>query len=320
MNETYAAGGDRQAAIRWTNEILDTMHEVDPSHLTTTSACEATPAAEIEWIEGARVDFFNWHAYPTYLDYGVYRKDAGEDSIREMGNYSATMALANAGHGRPVILGETGNDRGREVDYPEFRTLITRDCLWLAFLCGSPGGISWDAIADPREFDVLSRIAGQFDWRQWVTAPEPVAVTVGDYARDLGNLARYSWWGLETGTPLTFAGPKAEAMNVASETFAPPTAAGTLVTCSKGYQIRYLASADGNSLIAYVRNLGGILPQNVRTRTAVPLQVSVGDGPGDWQVWDLDERRVVRTGSAPLAAPLDLGTTDHDFALVLRGR
>ena len=319
MNETYPAGADRQAAIRWTNAIVDTMREVDPSHLTTTSACEATPAAEIEWIEGARVDFFNWHAYPTYMDYGVYRKDAGDDAIREMGNYAATMALADAGHGRPVILGETGNDRGQEADYPEFRTLITRDCLWLAFLCGSPGGISWDAIADPREFDMLSRIAAQFDWRQWQTAPEPVAVQVGDYARDLGNLARYSWWGLETGTPLSFAGPMAGAVTVASETFAPPPASPLLI-CSKGYQIRYLASADGKSLIAYLRNVGGILSQNVRTRTPVPLQVSLPAAAGSWQAWDLDERRLAMMASAPVAAPLDLSTTDHDFALVFRGR
>ena len=316
MNETYTAGGDRAAAIRWTNAIVSAIHEVDRHHLTTTSAGEATPAEEIEWIEGAQVDFFNWHAYPTYMDYGTYRKQAGNDSPREMGNYAATMALADAGHGRVVILGETGNDRLREVDYPEFKTLITRDCLWLAFLCGSPGGISWDAIADPREFDVLSRIAATVDWRQFQPAPPPVTVAVQDFARDLGHLARYSWWALQTGVPLGFGGPTAAGLP--SARFAPPIPPPTPLQCSEGYQSRLLQSADGKLLLAYVRNVGDILPQNVRTRTARPLRLTLGKRLGTWQVWDLDDRRVVK--QVKTAQTLDLGTTDHDFALVYRGR
>ena len=318
MNETYTAGGDRAAAIRWTNAIVQAIHEVDRNHLTTTSACEATPREEIEWIEGAQVDFFNWHAYPTYMDYGTYRKQAGNDTIREMGNYAAMMALADAGHGRVVILGETGNDRGREVDYPEVKTLITRDCLWLAFLCGSPGGISWDAIADPREFDVVSRIAAGVDWRQFRPATPPLTVGVADTARDLGNLARYSWWALEHGVPLAFGKPGAGTLP--SDSFAPPQPPGVRVQYSAGYQSRTLASADGKLLIAYIRNVGGLLPQNVRTRTACPLRVTLAQSTGAWQVWDLDDRRVARTVKTTGAQTLDLGVTDHDWALVFRGR
>ena len=318
MNETYTAGGDRAAAIRWTNAIVSAIHEVDRNHLTTTSACEATPREEIEWIEGAQVDFFNWHAYPTYMDYSVYTKQAGSGSIREMGTYAAMMALADAGHGRVVILGEAGNDRGREVDYPEFKTLITRDCLWLAFLCGSPGGISWDAIADPREFDVLSRIAGACDWRQFQPAPPPLTVAVKDPARDLDHLARYVWWGLDYGVPVGFGGPTGG--TVPSDVWEPPQAPPVAVQCSGGYQSRYLESADGKLLIAYVRNVGGILPQNVRTRAPRPLRVTLDQRVGAGEVWDLDERRIIKTLSTTTGQTLDLGTTDHDYALVFRGR
>ena len=169
-----------------------------------------------------------------------------------------------------MVLGETGNDRGREVNYPEFRTLITRDCLWLAFLCGSPGGISWDAIADPREFDVLSRIVGEFDWRKWRSAPAPVSVAVKDYAGDLGNLARYSWWSLETGSPVTFGGGRPGAAVVPSEKYLPPAKPVTVMRCSPGYQAKYLARADGKALIAYLRNFGGPPPPrtSVRARRA----------------------------------------------------
>lgn len=318
MNETCTAGGDRAAAIRWTNAIVDAMHEVDRNHLTTTSACEATPAEEIEWIEGARVDFFNWHAYPTYTDYGQYRKQAGNDVTREIGNYAVVMALADAGHGRTVILGETGNDRGREVSYPEYRALITRDCLWLAFLCGSPGGISWDAIADPREFDVLARIAAQFDWTKWTTAAPPVTVAVKDWRQDLGNLVRYAWWSLEHGVPLTFGPVKGAKVTVPADRFAPPAVPKAPVACSAGYQVRTLAAADGKALIGYVRNCAEVLPQNVRVRTARPLTVTLSAGAGTVQVWDLDEYRLLKTGPIPAGGKLDLGTTDHDFALVWR--
>jgi len=85
MNETYSAGKDLPAAIRWTNEIIGAIRSADPSHLITTSGCVATPAPETEWMRGAKVDFFNYHAYPTYMDYGDYRKWAGNDTIRRWG-------------------------------------------------------------------------------------------------------------------------------------------------------------------------------------------------------------------------------------------
>jgi hypothetical protein len=323
MNETYTAGGDRQAAIRWTNAIVDTMHEVDKSHLITISACEATPAEEIEWIEGAKIDFFNWHAYPTYMDYGDYRKQAGNDSIREMGNYAAMMAAADAGHGKTVILGETGNDRGQEVDYPEFKTLITRDCLWMAFLNGSPGGISWDAIADPREFDVISRIVAQFDWTTWGHDLPDIAVHVEnnqDYRRDLGNLAKYTWWGLAHCLRCGFVGSWSNEGGPPSATFEPPQRSGFFLTCSPGYQGAFINSWYGQGFIAYIRNVGGILPQNVRTRTPKPLQVALGAHKGTLDVWDLDERKIVKTVQGDGPRTIDLGMTDHDFALVVHGK
>jgi hypothetical protein len=319
MNETYAAGNDRQAAIRWTNAIVDTMHEVDKSHLTTTSACEATPAEEIEWIRDSKVDFFNWHAYPTYPDYGVYRAQAGNDTPREIGNYAAVMATADAGHGKCVILGETGNDRGNEVDYPEFRTLITRDCLWMALLCGSPGGISWDAIADPREFGVISRVAGQFGSGQW-SAPDAPALLldVKDWRKDLGMVARYSWWALEHGINRSWRRGAGNAPVTPLDEFRPPIVPTRALPVSEGYQGRWVRLGDGQGLIGYVRNVGGILPQNVRTRAARPLKIVVESAPGRLQVWDLDERRVVNTVEHKGQTTLDLGRTDHDFVVVVQ--
>lgn len=320
MNETYRAGSDLAAAVRWTNDIIGTIRSVDPNHLITTSACEATPAPETEWMRTANIDFFNYHAYPTYLDYGEYRKWAG-DAIREMGNYAAMMALADRLGNRVNILGETGNDRGREVDYPEFRALITRDCLWLAFLCGSPGGISWDAIADPREFDVISRLADRINWNTLVPAVAPVAVRVADLNAELGNLARYSWWSLQSGVPVEFvpadAAPAKGQGAVPASTFQSPPAPQPPLTISPGFQSRYLMSQDRRVFIAYVRNVGEILPQNVRTRTPRNLALRLSGFNGrSLEVWDLDARALVKTVvTTSVAMNVNLGETRHDFAL-----
>lgn len=323
MNETYAAGQDRAAAIRWTNEIARAIREKDTTHLVTTSAAEATPAEELEWITGAQVDFFNWHAYPTYPDYGGYRSQAGSDSPREIGTYAALMQLADATAGRPIILGETGNDRGTEIDYPEYKTLITRDCLWLAFLYGSFGGISWDAIADPREFAALSDVAAGFDWRSFQPLPADVTISAPDMRRDLGALARYVWWSLQHGLRLQFAppsgaaGPASSPLSAPAASFAPPAQLPARVTCSPGYQAAYLAGRSGDCLV-YVRNAGPVLPQNVRTREPVDLTVRLAVGKGRLQVIDLDERTTVRSQPHSGDSTLKLGTTDHDYALVVR--
>jgi len=322
MNETYSAGGDLPAAIHWTNEIIATIRSVDPAHLITTSGCVATPAPETEWMRGAKIDFFNYHAYPTYLDYGEYRKWAGNKTLREMGNYAAMMMLADRLGNNVNILGETGNDRGREIDYPEFRALITRDCLWLAFLCGSPGGISWDAIADAREFDVISRLAGRIDWTTFEAAPASVAVRVADLNAELGKLAEWSWWSLQKGVPMEFiasdaAPAKGQAVST-GVTFAPPWFPKTHLKVSSGFQSRYLMSKDRRVFLAYVRNVGDILPQNVRTRAPRELNIRVsGLQAGDLEVWDLDERVLVQRAKFDGSAEIRLGLTRHDFAILV---
>jgi hypothetical protein len=325
MNETYRAGGDIDGAIRWANEIIRTIRSASPHHLITTSACEATPGPELSWIRGADVDFFNYHAYPTYPDYDAFRKLVG-DGPREMGNYAALMTLCDRLGPKVSLLGETGNDRTREADYPEIKTLITRDCLWLSFVNGSPGGISWDAIADAREFAVLSAIAAGIDWRAFEPAPTPVAVKVSDPDAELPNLARYTWWGLEHAVPLTFVGLDATTTDgqvvLPGDRFSPPPSLpSTRVTVSAGFQAAYLASKDGRTLIAYVRNLASVPRLNVRARETKPLAITVRPPkPGKLEVWDLDRRAKVKDLPAQDEEHIDLGTTAHDYAIVLTSR
>lgn len=325
MNETYRAGGDLQASVRWTNAILDTIREVDPNHLTTTSAAEATPGPQIEWMRGTpRLDFFNWHAYPTYPDYHSWQSTAGQDAPREIGVYAATVALAQRLGGKPSILGETGNDRQREVSYPEYRALVTRDCLWLAFLCGSPGGIAWDAIADPREFEVISHLAGQIDWTTFREAPAPVAVRVSDPVKELGALARYSAWSLRTGVPIRFLGageaPAPGQVAVTCPFAEPKVPASTApLRASPGYECKVLASEDGRVLLGYARNAGEMLPQNARTRVPRDLRLTLElRRPATVEIWDLDTRECVWQGQGRSRVEWTQKRTDHDYAVLAR--
>jgi hypothetical protein len=268
------------------------------------------------------VDFFNYHAYPSYPSYDSYRKLAG-DSPRELGNYVALMTLCAGLKPRTSILGEAGNDRLREANYPELRQLITRDCLWLAFLHGSPGGITWDAIADPREFLVISTIASTIDWTAFERCPALVAVVVHDTDAELPNLARYTWWSLEQGVPVTFVSPDAPPMpgqvRVEATDFTPPARLPAApVSASKGYQVTSLRSRDGKVFVAYLRNLAEVPRINTRTRAPVQLRITVRPGhSGNLEVWDLDLRKIVKKVRVDGTARIELGETCHDFALVL---
>lgn len=319
MNETYRAGDDLGASVRWTNEIAQTIRSISPRHLITTSAAEATPGPELRWIREAKVDFFNYHEYPTYPDYDSYRKLAG-DSPREIGNYATVMTLCDRMGSPSVLLGETGNDRLREADYPEFRALITRDCLWLSFLHGSPGGIAWDAIADPREFLVISQLVGRIDLARFQRAAAPLAVAVADPDRQLSHLAHYTWWSLERGVPLDFVlseSMPAGRQVLPGDRFAPPDPApAPVVAVSAGFQSASMRSQDGRTLLAYVRNVAAVPRLNVRIRHSKPLSIALaGLASGPIEIWDLDTRQMVRRIEAGPAASIDLGHTTHDYAV-----
>ncbi len=322
MNETYRAGGDIQAAIRWTNEIVKTIRSVSPKHLVTTSAAEATPNPELAWVRDSTIDFFNFHVYPTYPDYDSYRKLAG-DSPREVGNYTALMMLCDRTGPKVTILGETGNDRLREMDYPELRGLITRDALWLSFLNGSPGGISWDAIADAREFIVISGLAKRIDWRRFEPVPPPLVVRLADADAQVPELARYTWWSLETGVPIGFvadsASPATGQVLLPGSSFVPPPELPKApVSVSQGFQAATLQSKDGQVFMAYVRNVSGPTRINVRVRATAPLTMTVcPPRAGTLEVWDLDLRTLAKSVPVSGETQIRLGETAHDVALFL---
>ncbi|MEI6503164.1 MAG: hypothetical protein WCP21_19310, partial [Armatimonadota bacterium] len=324
MNETYRAGDSLDGAIQWTNQIIKTMRECSPQHMVTTSACEATPGPELTWINGSEVDFFNYHEYPTYPNYGQTTKLLGEVT-HEIGTYAAVITLCDRLGRRVSLLGEAGNDRMGEASYPEVRQLITRDCLWLSFLHGSPGGISWDAIADPREFGVLSQIAKGIDWTRFVPAATPLVVKVTDADQELANLTQYVQWSLSHGVAVSFIradqSPQSGQTVLPGDRFAPPTKApAATLQVGPGLQSSSLQSADGKVFIGYVRNVSGREIINTRVRRPVQTMLTLRPlKPGSFQIWDLDQRTVVKRVLVGRETRLDLGESAHDFAVVRVG-
>jgi hypothetical protein len=99
---------------------------------------------------------------------------------------------------------------------------------------------------------------------------------------------------------------------------------------SSGFQLKPLVRVDGGEALLYVRNFAGVerwdspgAPRAtwyLRRRAAAPLALTT-NLPGRFtaDVWDLDtgahSSRTVSAGQA-----VELGTTDHDFAVLLKRR
>jgi len=96
----------------------------------------------------------------------------------------------------------------------------------------------------------------------------------------------------------------------------PPWFPKSHLRVSSGYQSKYMVSEDRRVFLAYVRNVGEILPQNVRTRGPRKLTIQLSDLPGgNLEVWDLDNRVLLQAQTFDGRVDLDLGMTRHDFAV-----
>ena len=221
--------------------------------------------------------------------------------------------------GKPAIQGDCGNDLTTQVDYPDFKRLSTRDPLWLSFLNGSPGGISWDAIADPQEFEVISRVAQPVDWTRFKPARADVVVAVADLQRDLGTMDRYVEWALQRGLSLRFVAAGERAECTTAEFRPPSTPRKGPLSFSPGHQGTYLLSDDGRTFLALVRNYAGIDRLCVRARKPADTTVTVKlPGNRTVEVLDLDDRKLVGSYPCRPEAKIELGKTHHDFAVVAR--
>lgn len=247
----------------------------------------------------------------------------------------------------PAFLAEVASGPGwyghfaRNWTHPDFISKV-RDNCWASVLTQQTLCLTWSAPWTQEERFVPQLCCEQLDWARFVRRRPPVAVRVtnvdaamirrlAEYEAALAKLGMdydYLWDGRDAGAAY------AVVLDARTE-FTPPrlppeVLAARPVVVSGDYSVSYLQSEAPTQLVAFIRNTaeyklgpgyGAGVQELHRQRTkASELSLTLGDLPdaATCRLYDVDERRLVREGTCRELRHMNLGTTAHDFALVVR--
>jgi hypothetical protein len=286
------------------------------------------------WHRSTPIDFYNDHLYPQGgttlpgLDFG-----AAVDVLSRYGRMCG-----------PSMLGESSGDQFSLHPSVETRRWVMRDITWMALTQGSPGVFFWNARGpEVREFKLARDAMAQLDLAAFERARPAIGIDVRHAIDDdkwfctaVGKRAyemmgRYAQHYLNEGVDFDFTlGPaKYEKTGTLAE-FAPVEPPQRFFRFDKGWQLSYLARKDWREVLVYVRNYAGAKAwtcemdrspwtQYLRERRRAPLHLKLDLPEGSYRavLFDLDRRRSI-TRTVDAGGSIDLGTTDHDFAMVLK--
>ena len=322
----------------WANHAIATIRAADPL----TPVCVShggdglATADPLWWHRQVRLDFYNYHLYPHYrtttpdIDYG-----AAANVLTRYGRMCG-----------PSLLGESSGDQFSQHPSVETRRFVMRDLIWMSLCNGNPGVLFWNARGpEVREFKPARDAMRQLDLVTFQRARPEIGIDVRFTATDdkyfhtpagvaayamLGRYAQhYASQGVDFDLTLE---PDKYALRATLQDFRPPQPTRRPLRSGPGWQLNYLARQDYGELLVYVRNFAGTelwecqleghpCRQYLRRRTPAPLNIALRLPPGQYEttLYDLDrqhtENRIVAADGN-----LELGTTDHDFALVLKRR
>jgi len=227
--------------------------------------------------------------------------------------------------------------------HADFITKV-RDNCWASLLCRQTMCMSWSAPWTQEERAIPQECLEQIDWSAFRRKTPAVAIRLEKLSEPvLRNLAEYEsalaklgvdydllWEGRDT--------PRASYAVVLDAATAPgepvlgeAVLAGRPVMLSEGYSASYLLSEGARQMIAFVKNtaeykLGpgygtGVNELHRQRMWKGPLTIGLRGFADDATFWvyDVDTRELVVTGPCAEAGHIDLGSTGHDFALVVRG-
>ncbi len=322
----------------WVNHQLGVIRSVDPTVPVCVSHSggglfTADPAW---WRRNTKVDFYTPHLYPDppstspTVDYGL--------AVDILMRYSLLA--------RPAFLGESAGDQFAQHPDRDTRRWTMRDIIWFSLTNGAPGCFFWNARAsEVAEFKLAEKIASRIDWTTFVPRAAPMVAAVphpmandqwfstaeGRKAYEAMAMAARS--ALDTGAALEFGVRRTSGrqdFDLLSDGPLAPDLMRPSFHVSPGFQLKPLIRADGREALLYIRSFSGVVrwdsagnprtTQYLRTRAAAPLTFSV-NLPGSFtaEIWDLDTgahtTRQARSGET-----MDLGTTDHDWAVVVERR
>ncbi len=320
----------------WANHAMATVRETDPE----TPLCVSHGGGGLHtadpawWKTKTSIDFYTYHLYPhgttsPEMDYGL-----------------ATDVLTRYGRmGKPAFLGESSGDQFSYGPDRETRRWTMRDLIWFSLCNGNPGCFFWNARgSEMAEFKLANEIAGRVNWTTFQRKRPGIAIRVPHPLDDdkwfrsregvaaYATMGRYAQYYLDRGAAFDFALDDAAdyPQRADVDRFAPPEPAAADFAVSSGCQLVSLVRANGSEALVYVRNFAGVKlwvspkpepwKQWLRERKPVAARMTVKlAGTFNADLWDLDtgkhERRPVACGDV-----LDLGTTDHDFAVLLQRR
>lgn len=319
----------------WAAHAVGLLHSLDPHTLVCAShggggLHTADPAW---WHQRTPIDFYNYHLYP----HGTTQPEF---------DYGAAVAVLIR-YGRmcgPNLLGESSGDQFRAHPSRETRRWVMRDIVWMSLAGGAPGVFFWNARgAEVGEFRFAREALEALDLATFRRARPQIGIDVRHPLDDdkwyrtpqgvqaYAMMGRYAQHYLSAATDFDFTvRPEDYAQHCTLERFAPPTPHNKPFQVGPGWQLTSLARDDGRAVLAYVRNYAGTelwecqmdrrpWRQYLRTRRPAPLKIDLNLGAGAYRLtlYDLDEQRKTTRTLKP-GQPLDLGTTDHDFALVLQ--
>lgn len=322
----------------WANHAAAVIRSVDP----VTPICAShggggiATADPLWWTKKTDIDFYTYHIYPNTsttlpeLDYG-----AAVDLLTCYGRMAGVCMLGES-------AGDEWSRYPREGD--DDRRYVMRDIIWFSLVNGNPGCYFWNARGfEVEQFRLAKEIAEGIDWEGWVRRKPAVGIDVShpweddkyyrtrDGKRDYAMMGRYVQHYLSTGVDFDFTfEPEAYDRSAGLAEFAPPAGEG-LLNPGAGWQARVNARDDLRQGLAYVRNFGGIKHWDMssvargpnlymRERRAAPLRIRLGLGEGTVRVTATDlDTGLRREFTVPGDGELDLGTNDHDWAVVWRG-
>ena len=320
--------------LDWANHAIATIRELDPKRLVCVShgGGGLLTADPVWWQRGAKIDFYNPHLYPD------------EATSKDI-DYGAAVSLLTR-YGRmagPSFLGESSGDQFCWHPNVAARRWVMRDIIWMSLTGGSPGVFFWNARGpEVQEFKLAKEAMEQLDLANFRRAKPEIGIDVRHPLKD-GNwfqtpegrrayatMGRYVQHYLSEGVDFDFTlTPDQYSQSATLAQFAPPKPRRRLFASCEGWQASYLADADGHETLLYVRNYAGSerwlsngeqtpRGQQLRTRAVRPLKVqSQMEGSFRVSICDLDEKTIRQT---TLESPgtIDLGATDHDFAMVFK--
>ena len=315
----------------WARHAIEVIRSVDPI----TPMCVSHGGGGLDtadplwWTTNTPIDFYTYHLYPLgttteEIDYGL-----GVSLLARYGR----MASA-------CFLGESSGDEFSvyPAAHDADRRYIMRDIIWMSLVNGNPGCFFWNARGhELEEFRLAHEITSRVDWATWQRERPPIAVLVShpladdkyyrspQGAADRAMMARYSRHYLAAGVDFDFAtSPQGYERTANLAQFAPPDPPSRPFGISPGFELSALTRQGFAEGLLYIRNVAGTRPWQVpqsgtmwlRERKLAPLRVAFDLPLSKLMLtyWDLDSS-VSETSRLEGKSSLDLGTTDHDFAI-----